>query len=98
MKSDFIKEIKIDKLGRLCIFPTKEQFSLVWRTATEVQWDEREKFLFSPKPREWTYFEWFNQILKTAKDCGCKLLITNETVWINVPDLIKQQIDKQENF
>jgi hypothetical protein len=36
MKTDFIKEIKIDESGRLCIFPEKEKFALIYRSAAEV--------------------------------------------------------------
>ena len=48
MKTDFIKEIKIDESGRLCIFPEKEKFTLIYRSAAEVHWDNDHLFLYSP--------------------------------------------------
>jgi hypothetical protein len=45
MKTDYIKEIRIDSSGRLCIYPEKEKFTWVWRTATEVHW-MRKSYVF----------------------------------------------------
>jgi hypothetical protein len=93
MTTDNIKEIKIDDLGRLCIFPEKEKFSMIWRSATEVHWDNNNLFLFSPKPREWSYFNWYTQIIGAIKsEYGCDLLLTNDTLWINISVDLKQQI------
>jgi hypothetical protein len=93
MKTDFIREIKIDDTGRLCITPEKEDFSFIYRSAMEVHWDAKEKFLYSPKPREWSYFDWYLQIIAAAKDeYGCALSVNKSTMWQNVPDFLKQQI------
>jgi hypothetical protein len=92
MKIDNIKQIEIDDLGRLCIFPEKERFTMIYRLAKEVHWDNNEFFLYSPKPREWSYYDWFKQILDTVKECQCQLMLTNKTLWINIPDSLKQQI------
>jgi hypothetical protein len=92
VKTDNIKEIGIDASGRLCIFPEKENFSMIWRAASEVHWDNNNSFLYSPKPREWSYYDWFKHIIATVKDAGCDLILTNDTLWINIPDLLKQEI------
>jgi hypothetical protein len=93
MNTDNIKEIKIDDLERLCIFPEKERFLYVWRTATEVHWDEKQSCLYSPKPREWSYFEWYKHIINVAKkECYCDLLLTKDTLWTDIPTLLKEQI------
>jgi hypothetical protein len=92
MKADNITEIKIDDLDRLCIFPEKEEFTLIWRSATEVHWDIENSFLYSPKPMEWSYFDWYRHIVSVAKECGCELLLTEDTIWINIPNSLKQQI------
>ena len=92
MNSDNITEIGIDELGRLFIKPETKQFSYIWRSATEVHWDNN-GFLYSPKPREWTYFMWYKQILFAIKDeYGCSLLITSNTKWFSVPEDLKQEI------
>jgi len=93
MTTDNIKEIKIDNLGRLCITPEAEKFTMIWRSATEVHWDTNNEFLYSPKPREWSYFDWFTHIVTTIKnECRCNLLLTDETSWINIPESLKEQI------
>ncbi len=51
-RQDEIIEVGIDKNERLFIRPKNEHFSLIYRTATEVHWDEKKIFLYSPKPRE----------------------------------------------
>ena len=93
MKTDRIKEIRIDDAGKLCITPIQEQFTLIWRSATEVHWDEKKKLIFSPKPREWSYFDWYKHIVNTIKtEYNCELILTDDTVWIDVPQFLKQQI------
>tara|TARA_R110002033_G_scaffold68520_1_gene119736 strand:+ start:376 stop:534 length:159 start_codon:yes stop_codon:yes gene_type:complete len=52
MTIDKILEIGIDDKERLFIKPEKERFTLIYRTATDVHWDNKGLFLYSPKPRE----------------------------------------------
>lgn len=93
MTIDKIIEIGIDDKERLFIKPDKERFTLIYRTATEVHWDNNGFFLYSPKPREWTYFDWFKQIIGVIDtECNCKLILTDETIWTNISDELKQQI------
>ncbi len=93
MKSDEIKEILIDESGRLRIYPSKEKFSMIWRSATEVHWDVEGSFLYSPKPREWSYFDWYKRILGSIKsEYGYILLLTKNTTWDNIPIYLKEEI------
>ena len=93
MKFDKIKEIDIDDKERLFIKPEKELFTLIYRTATEVHWDNKERYLYSPKPREWTYLDWFKHILNvTETEYNCKLSLTQNTAWTNIPESLKNQI------
>jgi hypothetical protein len=93
MKTDNIIEVKIDNLGRLCITPEKEIFTFVWRSATEVHWDDKYFYLYSPKPREWSYFDWFMHIISVIKiECNCELMLTDHTLWVDIPTSLKQQI------
>jgi len=93
MKTDNIKEVKIDEAGRLCIFPEKEEFALIYRSATEVHWDSKNSCLYSPKPREWSYFDWYTQIISVIKtEYGYSLLITDKTLWANISIGLKQKI------
>jgi len=93
MTIDKILEIGIDDKERLFIKPDKERFTLIYRTATEVHWDNNGLFVYSPKPREWTYFDWLRQITGvTETECNCKLILTDQTLWTTISDELKQQI------
>ena len=93
MKKDRIKEIGINKAEQLYILPENARFPMIYRTATEVHWNEEMKFLYSPKPREWSYFQWYNHILTVVRnECFYNLIITEETRWENVPRNLKNQI------
>ena len=93
---DNIIEIGIDEKDRLYIKPEKATFPLIYRTATEVHWDEEGKFLYSPKPREWTYLDWYNQIISVLEtDFNYRLKFTNKTIWTNISDDLKMQITRQ---
>jgi len=93
MSTDNIIEIGIDNKERIYIKPETEKFEFIYRAAAEVGWDDKEHFLYSPKPREWTYFDWYRQIIMATKgEYGCQLVLTDKTQWINIPDELKRQI------
>ncbi len=90
---DNIIEIGIDDQERLFIRPERQTFEYIYRAAAEVGWDNKAKFLFSPKPREWNYFMWYRHIIVIAKDeYGCRLHWTDKTKWTNISDELKRQI------
>lgn len=92
MKADDIKEISIDDSGRLCIFPKKERFTMNFTLAKEVNWDNNQLFLYSPKPREWSYLEWFRHMMNVATACNVTLVLTNNTIWTNIPTSLKDEL------
>lgn len=93
IKIDEILDIGIDSQERLIIKPKREKFTLIYRTATEVHWDEKENYLFSPKPKEWNYIDWYKHITKVVEtECKCRLLLTYRTTWTNISDELKKQI------
>ena len=92
MKIDFSKEIKIDQTGRLCIFPEKDRFAMIYRLAKEVHWDNNGLFLFSPLPREWSYLDWYKHMLNVVNECNCNLLLTPNTAWTNISVELKEEI------
>ena len=59
MEIDNIIEIGIDNSERLYIKPENEKFTQIYRTATEVHWDNDGCYLYSPKPKDWTYLQWY---------------------------------------
>ena len=86
MKADPITQIGIDTQGRLFIKPASLTYPMIYREANGVQWNPQENQLFSDKPREWSYLDWFKQIINTADPEGIDLEITNQTEWINIPE------------
>ena len=93
MISDHIAEVRIDDIGRLCVFPETRAFPFVWRTGTEVHWDELGRFLHSPAPREWSYVHWFQQIVAAvANEYDCSLIITPLTRWHNADTSLQSAI------
>jgi hypothetical protein len=93
MISDQIIEIGIDNLERLYIKPKKVKFTLIYRTATEVHWDNEESFLYSPKPKDWTYIEWYRHIIHVVDvECSCKLIINKETIFTSIDEELKEAI------
>ena len=95
MRKDRIMQIEIDELGKLHVKPECEKFTLIYRTATEVHWDKNNQTLYSPKPKDWNYIEWYKHIIKVAKtECFVELNICRETIWLNIPKSLKNEITK----
>ena len=85
MKEDFITIVEIDSTDRLHIKPGFEKFTMIYRTATEVHWDNEKSTLYSPKPRDWSYLEWYLHIVGVAK-----------SEWINISEDLKNKITKAQ--
>ena len=97
MRKDKIIEIGIDKSDRLYLKPETEKFTLIHRSAAEVHWDNKGLFLYSPKPRDWSYLDWYKYITSLIKsDCDCQLTLTEKTVWVNIDDNLKNDIKMTE--
>ena len=93
LRIDNIIEVGIDDKQRLYVRPEKQTFKYIRRAAAEIGWDDKENILFSPKPREWSYHDWYRHILAIAKDeYSCSLHLTEQTKWTNIPSDLKQQI------
>ena len=92
MERDEIIEIGIDDKERLYLKPASKAFPYIYREAAEVHWDSKENFLYSPKPREWSYLDWYKHIIKIVSGLSCELFITDNTHWVNIPVNLKAQI------
>ncbi|WP_396637412.1 hypothetical protein [Maribacter sp. R77961] len=100
MDRDEILVIKVDDKGKLNIKPYSTTYPMIYRSATEVHWDNDKKTLYSPKPKDWSYLEWYLHIVGVVKaECSVILELTNKTEWINIPDELKAEITKaQQNL
>ncbi len=92
MEKDEIIKIAIDQEERLLVKPKLKSFPYMYREAMEVHWDNEGKFLYSPKPKKWSYLDWYAQILKAAKEQSCLLSITDGKEWVNIPKELKDEI------
>lgn len=72
--------------------PQSARFPYVYREAMEVHWDATGNYLFGPRPREWSYIDWFRQILKAASTQGCSLVVAGTTRWSNVPEDLRVEM------
>lgn len=94
MQHEAIAKIEINEDGRLCIWPNETRFDLIYRTATEVHWDRNDKFLYSPKPREWSYLDWFKHIVGIVEEnYDLALRTTASTDWSNIEPELKASIE-----
>ena len=85
MPADQISKVEIDACGRLLVFPSSADLAFVYRAGMEVNWDEALHALYSPNPREWSYAQWFQQLLGAAHgEYGVVLSLTPQTQWKNV--------------
>ena len=99
MVQDRISIVEIDDSGRLHLKPEKSKFTHIYRTTTEVHWVNDKKTLFSPKPRDWSYLEWFSHIIGVVKDeCLTELKLTENTEWVNIPTELKNEITKTQQW
>ena len=93
MKKEQIAEIGVDASGRLYVTPANGSYPFIYRSGMEVNWDEKGKFLFSPKPKEKTYAWWFKHILSAVSgEYGVSLVITSNTRWQNIEAKLKEEI------
>lgn len=94
MREDGIAKIQIDDDGRLCVWPQAVTFGMIYRSASEVHWDAKSKFLYSPRPREWSYSDWFGQIWSAAaSEYEIKLKPHQNTDWTNISPELKSEIE-----
>ena len=96
-----INEVRISEDGKLFIKPTSNPskvFKFVYRAAMEVYWDEDTQCFYTPKPREWTYLDWYKQVLAAVvSEMGVQLSITENTDWKNIPVKVQQEIEQYDN-
>ncbi|MBU2974593.1 hypothetical protein [Zobellia sp. B3R18] len=100
MDRDKILLIEIDDKGKLNIKPCSTTYPMIYRSATEVHWDKNKKTLYSPKPTDWNYLEWYLHIIGVVKsECSIMLELTDKTEWVNIGDELRAEITKaQQNL
>jgi hypothetical protein len=97
MVEDQIVEVGIDQDGKLYVRPKGRTFPYIYRAGMQVGWDPVRGVLFAPRAGEWSYLDWFRQILAaTAGEYGVRLKIGAATTWCDVPDFLRSQIEMDQ--
>jgi len=92
-----ITQIGIDAENRLFVKPPKKIFSMVDRLAKGINWDNKEKVLYSSTIREWSNYKWYLYILNTIyQECNIELIPTKKTEYINLDRKAKNQIQQNK--
>jgi hypothetical protein len=90
-----VAEISIDEDGRLLIRPrqAEEIFQYVYHAAAEIQWDGDQACFATPKPREWSYLQWFQHArVAIRSELGRDFELNGRTTWANIPDVLRAEI------
>ncbi len=85
--------VGIGEDGRLFVQPDEATFPYIYRTASDVRWDDVRGVLTTNAPRDMSYPNWFRQIWGAAADeYGVDLRLTDETEWVGVPPDVAAEI------
>jgi hypothetical protein len=91
-----VESITIQENGCLLVKPVgnpSKMFRFIYRAAMEVDWEEESQSFICPKPRKWSYFDWYRQVITAVvSEMGTLLKITENTLWQNVSTELKNQI------
>jgi hypothetical protein len=95
MRKIEVADISIDEDGRLRIRPRQAEdiFQYVYRAAAEIQWDGDQACFATPKPREWSYLQWFQHArIAIRSELGRDFELDARTTWANIPDVLRAEI------
>jgi len=88
-----IIQIGIDDENRLFLKTKEKTFSMIYRLAKGINWDNDRKRLISTPIKEWSKYRWYLHILNTIyKECNLELITTRKTEYINLDRKSKNQI------
>ncbi|WP_432468461.1 hypothetical protein [Agarivorans sp. Z349TD_8] len=92
---EVIERVEVLENGQLIVVLASggdSSYQNIYREAAEVNWDNNLKAFKSPPPRNWSHSDWFHHIVNVTKKCSIKLILNNETTWVNIPDNVKEQM------
>jgi hypothetical protein len=95
VREEQISEVAIDDSGRMLLKPSDTLFGdLHTAGAWGFRWDEPTQSLAIPQPREWTYCDWFDHVVKIiGSEYGVELKLTPQTRWTSVPSSVRGEIE-----
>ena len=93
-----VESIAIDSEGRLLVRPhisKPKDYSLIWRDASGIRWDNTEKAFVAYEPTRWEHLPLLKQIVQAAfNEYGELLFVTEDTQWRDVPPDLREQIEE----
>lgn len=95
MRDELISEVTVDDAGRMLLKPASTLFDdLHTAGAWGFRWDEPTQSLAIPRPKEWTYRDWFEHVVKIiASQYGVHLRVGAQTQWTAVPLPVREEIE-----
>jgi len=92
-----IDEIGLDVRGHLFVRPTgaaADEFAYIWRDASGVRWNAKERVLEAAEPKRWDTTELYKQILAAVRrEYGVQLTTTLKTRWVRIPDDLRPLLE-----
>lgn len=80
-----ISQIGIDEQNRLFLKTKERSFSMIYRLAKGINWDNELKRLITSPIKEWSKYKWYLHILNTIyNECNIELIPTRKTEYINL--------------
>ena len=92
---EVIERVEILENGKLILVLASggnASYQHIYREAAEVKWNSNLKAFTSPPTREWSHSDWFHHILKVAKNCNINLATNDQTIWVNIPIVVKNEM------
>jgi hypothetical protein len=95
MRDELIAELTLDDAGRLLLKPAESSFDdLHMAGAWGFRWDEPTSSLAIPRPREWSYRDWFEHVVTIiGSEYGVHLKVGPDTQWVAVPSTVRDDIE-----
>ena len=90
-----IRKIAVLPDGRLAVYPESisDWYEYIYREASGVYWDKENGCFHSTIPREWSYKQWYRQIVSVVgKGLGVRLYITNQTTYAPKDDKFRSDM------
>lgn len=97
LNQEEITDIGIDEKSQLFVKPRTRKFSMVYRLAKGINWDQSQHTLHSTPIKDWSNYKWYLHILNTIYiDCGVELIPTKNTEYINLDRKSVNQIKQNK--
>ena len=85
-----IKKIELDKNNMLCVYPRSKEYAYIYRSAMNVRWNDKEKYLFvdynyTHQVKDYAYE--YALILAAVKDEYNDVLAIDDSTIINNIDI-----------